>query len=389
MVGQHRPSSSIFTMAIKYAKAVIPAQAGIYSTIGGICQEIAVSARMTSVCLLSGRSHRWILLVGLLSILTMTTGCGPYIQDAVRSDDAGLLQQMIDDGANPMKTGFKGETLLHVAANRNAVEAARILMQAGLAVDARDKDGRTPLHLAVFRGFAAMTAFLVDHGADVTIADHQGQTPLHLARIGGYPDLIAVMVPEEDGVDDGRGNTVEDDWFAIGNRLALAQQHAAAVRAYRLELELNGEDEKSYFNLGLSYLGMGQVDAALEAFQSAVRLDPDYARAYYNIGVIQGGQGNYTDALEAFRAVLRIDPADADAWYNLGNSYDGLHRYDKALAAWESAIDAAPRMPAPRFNMVIVLHRLGRHDQAREQYDALKRTHPEMAADLASLIEPP
>jgi hypothetical protein len=39
--------------------------------------------------------------------------------------------------------------------------------------------------------------------------------------------------------------------------------------------------------------------------------------------------------------------------------------------------------------MVIVLHRLGRHDQAREQYDALKRTHPEMAADLASLIDPP
>ena len=140
-------------------------------------------------------------------MLLVVAGCGPYIQDAVRSDDAALLQQMIDDGANPMKTGFKGETLLHVAANRNALEAARILMQAGLAVDARDKDGRTPLHLAVFRGFAAMTAFLVDHGADVTIADHQGQTPLHLARIGGYPDLIAVMVPEEDGVDDGRGNS--------------------------------------------------------------------------------------------------------------------------------------------------------------------------------------
>lgn len=376
-------------MAIKYTKAVIPAQAGIYSAIGGIRQEIPVFPRVTPVCLLSGRRHRWILLVGLLSILAVTTGCGPYIQDAVRSDDAALLQQMIDEGANPMKTGFKGETLLHVAANRNAVAAARILMQAGLAVDARDKDGRTPLHLAVFRGFAAMTAFLVDHGADVTLADHLGQTPLHLARIGGYPDLIAVMVPEEDGVDDGRGNTAEDDWFAIGNRLALAEQHAAAVRAYRLELELNGEDEKSYFNLGLSYLGMGQVDAALEAFQSAVRLDPGYARAYYNIGVIQGGQGNYDEALEAFQAVLRIDPADADAWYNLGNSYDGLQRYDEALAAWEKAIDAAPAMPAPRFNMVIVLHRLGRHDQAREQYEALQRTHPEMADDLASLIEPP
>ena len=103
----------------------------------------------------------------------------------------------------------------------------------------------------------------------------------------------------------------------------------------------------------------------------------------------KAGRESTTDALEAFQAVLRIDPADADAWYNLGNSYDGLHRYDEALAAWESAIDAAPRMPAPRFNMVIVLHRLGRHDQAREQYDALKRTHPEMAADLASLIEPP
>jgi len=36
-----------------------------------------------------------------------------------------------------------------------------------------------------------------------------------------------------------------------------------------------------------------------------------------------------------------------------------------------------------------VLNRLGRHDQARSHYDVLKRTHPEMAAELYPLLDPP
>ena len=44
-------------------------------------------------------------------------------------------------------------------------------------------------------------------------------------------------------------------------------------------------------------------------------------------------------------------------------------------------------MPAPRYNMAVLLARLRRHDQARGHYDQLKTTHPEMAAELARLLD--
>ena len=322
--------------------------------------------------------------VALLGLLLPINGCGPYIQDAVRADDPDQLRQMIDTGADPFKTGYKGETLLHLAANRNAVAAARLLLAQGLPVDSRDKDGRTPLHLAAFKGFAEMTALLLDHGADAALMDNRGQTPLHLARVSGHAALIALMDPLSEG-----GIEIapeEEDWFARGNRLATGGRHAEAVRAYRLGLEQQGEDAKAYYNLGLCHLQLKQVAAALEAFQSAVRLDRDYARAYYNMGVVLGGQARFESAAAAFREVLRIDPDDGEAWYNLGNCLDRLAQYEQALNAWQEALRVAPDNPDPRFNMALVLDSLGRKDEARAQYEVLRGTHPAMAADLAHVI---
>jgi len=43
----------IITLAIKYSKIDIPAEAGISSRTVGVCQKIPASAGMTVVCLLS------------------------------------------------------------------------------------------------------------------------------------------------------------------------------------------------------------------------------------------------------------------------------------------------------------------------------------------------
>ena len=332
----------------------------------------------------------WLTAVGavLLAMLLMLAGCGPYIQDAVRADDAAQLQQMMDRGADSQKKGFKGETLLHVAANSNAVEAGRLLIAAGLEVDARDRDGRTPLHLAAFKGYAEMTALLVENGADATLVDNLGRTPLHLARVGGYPELVRLMAPETETAGP-ESVPQEEDWVSLGNRFAMEGKYEAAVRAYRLGLKLYGEDEKVYYNLGLCLWRLEQKDDALQAFQSALRIDPGYGRAYYNMGVIYGEQTLYHDAMLAFQAAVRIAPDDGEAWYNLGNCYDSLKRYDLALDAWEKALQADAAMPAPHFNLAVLLKRLGRLDQARAHYDLLKTTHPEMAAELAQLFESP
>ncbi|KAJ0425066.1 ankyrin repeat-containing domain protein [Aspergillus carlsbadensis] len=61
--------------------------------------------------------------------------------------------------------GYRGETALHVAAERNQREIAGMLIDGGADVDAVDEDGLTPLHRV--RWNAGMAEVLLDCGADI------------------------------------------------------------------------------------------------------------------------------------------------------------------------------------------------------------------------------
>jgi uncharacterized protein len=71
-----------------------------------------------------------------------------------------------------------GLTPLHYAARHNHVEVAKLLIQAGAKVNAREANDITPLLMAIGSGNAAVARFLVEHGADVNAADWYGRTPL-------------------------------------------------------------------------------------------------------------------------------------------------------------------------------------------------------------------
>jgi ankyrin repeat protein len=65
---------------------------------------------------------------------------------------------------------------------RHNAEIARLLIEHGAVVDARDKQGQTPLHAAARDGLVAVATVLVSKGADVNARDHYGRTPLWIAR---------------------------------------------------------------------------------------------------------------------------------------------------------------------------------------------------------------
>ena len=91
-------------------------------------------------------------------------------------------------------------------------DALLALLQAGAAVDARDKDGTTPLHLSAIMGQKDALLALLQAVAAVDARDKDGKTPLHLSAFNGHKDALLALLQAGAAVDakDNEGSTALD-----------------------------------------------------------------------------------------------------------------------------------------------------------------------------------
>ncbi|MCL5102810.1 MAG: ankyrin repeat domain-containing protein [Armatimonadetes bacterium] len=94
--------------------------------------------------------------------------------------DAYLLHLLLERGAK--LTNKIEYTPLHFAAYNGHAGTARLLIDYGADVNARDSSGRTPIHEAAETNSASVIELLVSSGAGVDMRDNGGRTPLQVAR---------------------------------------------------------------------------------------------------------------------------------------------------------------------------------------------------------------
>jgi ankyrin repeat protein len=82
---------------------------------------------------------------------------------------------------------------LHSAASSRNLAAARILLEHGAPVNARQQGGWVPLHAAAQNGDADMIDLLLAHGADADIANNEGKTPAMVAEDKGHTQIAALL----------------------------------------------------------------------------------------------------------------------------------------------------------------------------------------------------
>jgi acyl-CoA-binding protein len=99
---------------------------------------------------------------------------------------ASLLQQ------NPALVQFRdddGQSALHLAADKGAVQALEFLLQAGADGNAADDDGITCLQAAVIGENIQACRILLDHGANPDQPDIDGDTPRSCAEEDGSEEM--------------------------------------------------------------------------------------------------------------------------------------------------------------------------------------------------------
>jgi len=106
-----------------------------------------------------------------------------------------VAKLLIDRGAavDAVATNPTKVMPLHSAASARNLEAARLLLEHGAPVNARQQGGWVPIHAAAQNGDRPMVELLLKHGADTALTNDQGKSPSAVAREKGYEEIAALL----------------------------------------------------------------------------------------------------------------------------------------------------------------------------------------------------
>jgi ankyrin repeat protein len=109
---------------------------------------------------------------------------------------ADVVRLLLDFNADMYARDGDGDTALHCAALRGRLEVSQILLELNLDVNSRNNSESTPLHRVLEGGREGnpdVARLLLDYGADVQARDLSGRTAFELARDRGQHEIVGLL----------------------------------------------------------------------------------------------------------------------------------------------------------------------------------------------------
>jgi Tfp pilus assembly protein PilF len=125
--------------------------------------------------------------------------------------------------------------------------------------------------------------------------------------------------------------------------LDLARWDDAVVQGREaLKITTYQHPEKAYNNIGLAYMGKGDLISARRAFRDALVFHDNFPEAHRNLGTIYFQQGHVEDAIGELREAVRLRPNYAEALVDLGVAYLERGSKPEAAAQFQKVIQLDP-----------------------------------------------
>jgi ankyrin repeat protein len=120
---------------------------------------------------------------------------GTALHLAAMGDHQEVVSLLLSSGADVYRRNALGDTALMCASVRGHVAMVRLLLRSmgGRGLNGRTASGCTALWWACFKGHADVVRALLLAGADHTIAHNDGTTPQQIAQLFHLPECVALI----------------------------------------------------------------------------------------------------------------------------------------------------------------------------------------------------
>lgn len=134
----------------------------------------------------------------------------------------------------------------------------------------------------------------------------------------------------------------------LADHLVNTGNKAEALKELHAIANSGAFDPAGFYNLGNSFVRLGETEAALTAYREAItQRRGKYSRAFNNMGVVLLRQGRWDEAYDALHTALKIESFRyAEASYNLGRVYAARGEKDLAAREWKRALTVDPQHDA-------------------------------------------
>jgi tetratricopeptide (TPR) repeat protein len=137
---------------------------------------------------------------------------------------------------------------------------------------------------------------------------------------------------------------IAEHLIAKGDTTMAVLYKRKAVSSFRKALEIEAEDAKTLFNLGLTYEYMGTFDSAAYFYQQCIDFSPDIINPRSRLADLNFMRGDEKEAIRLNMEIIRLDPQEALPYVSFGNYF--MMKGD-TLKAVESYEEAARRNTRP------------------------------------------
>ncbi len=89
----------------------------------------------------------------------------------------------------------------------------------------------------------------------------------------------------------------------------FVSEYEKAITCFERMLEIDPENYRAHYNLGITYFNLGNIEKALDSYNKSLKINPDYKYCYYNIGYLYENVGELEKAMDNYEKALNIDHA--------------------------------------------------------------------------------